>query len=477
MVEDFVNVKSAELHLSPLDIIGSHLYITNVFFFENTGLSKDWMPEAILKAGLYDALQHFPALVGRIFHDWRNTMKVVIDRACLNLPSWETSISHAHFDTLKLSRFHRDSWPSEIRINEPNIPGITSEESKLVRVHITRFADNSGVALVLRIAHAIVDAKGWVSFIKHWSNCCRRLKEATSMTTVNPGPIPTVHSFDRNIIYEKLARDTRPRPLPFYLFPFSILLLLIARLLGVVLKTNLKAGKTRSHLFCLPKEKLDSIRHSAVSNPKVATALSNNDILVAIFTMAYARSIIRSPPAIKQQQTTSCKRRSPNVSVIMPCDFRHRLNVPESYTGNCAVGLFVKIPSNYLLQPISKTSVAEVARYSRHTISRVDRHTIEISLRRATRFTQLLGNRVRDLYALMICQAFSNQSRLPFYEVDFGHGRPVFVAPMAYSRTVAVVAPSPPPSTSSFVYLTLEEGQMARLLEDKGFMKFADLIY
>jgi hypothetical protein len=81
---------------------------------------------------------------------------------------------------------------------------------------------------------------------------------------------------------------------------------------------------------------------------------------------------------------------------------------------------------------------------------------------------------------MMVSEAFSNQSRLGFYEVDFGAGGPGMVAPMAYSNTVAVICPAPGPGGDGVgvrVFLTLRPGVM-RVLLAKGFLdEFTEMVY
>lgn len=487
MEQAWSNIESAHFDLSPLDIISSHLYISNVFFFENTQSARDWLPEESLKQSLYDALRDFPMLLGRLQHGWGNTMKVVVDKDALNPPSWEVSETAAlSFGTLKAEGFHRRLWPEGIRIAEPQIARTTGDASKLVRVHVARLADNSGVAIVLRIAHAVVDAKGAVAFMRHWADCCRRRNHVVVSATASPSPPPQTSAAlvcRRSVMYEKLSQDARPRPLPWYMWPLSMLLVAVVSLLGLILKRNLTAGRTRSHLFRVRRDKLDAVKNLATTRSKPSNCISYNDVLVAIFTIAYAQCTMQEKKSASSPSSRGgiFRRKPPQARAIVPCDFRHRLGVPEGYTGNCAVGLFVTAPSETLLRPMTETSVMEVASFSRSTTSAADGATIEKLIQRAMRSIRFLGDKVRILYSLMICQAFSNQSRLPFYEVDFGVGRPVFVSPMAYPRTVAVIVP-PPPSLAMgrdafFVYLTLEECHMSRVLGNGGFQSFAEVIY
>ncbi|KAH0592317.1 hypothetical protein MHUMG1_09930 [Metarhizium humberi] len=489
MEQAWSNIESAHFDLSPLDIISSHLYISNVFFFENTQSARGWLPEESLKQSLYDALRDFPMLLGRLQHGWGNTMKVVVDKDALNPPSWEVSETAAlSFGTLKAEGFHRRLWPEGIRIAEPQIARTAGDASKLVRVHVARLADNSGVAIVLRIAHAVVDAKGAVAFMRHWADCCRRRNHLVVSATASTSPPPQTSPAllcRRSVMYEKLSQDARPRPLPWYMWPLSMLLVAVVSLLGLILKRNLTAGRTRSHLFRVGRDKLDAVKNLAKTSSRSSDCISYNDVLVAIFTTAYAQCTMQEKKSASSPSYKSgiFRRKPSQASAIVPCDFRHRLGVPEGYTGNCAVGLFVTAPSETLLRPMTDTSVMEVARFSRSTTSAADGATIEKLIQRAMTSIRLLGDKVRILYSLMICQAFSNQSRLPFYEVDFGVGRPVFVSPMAYPRTVAVIVPPPPPPSLAmgrdafFVYLTLEECQMGRVLGNGGFQSFAEVIY
>jgi hypothetical protein len=332
---------------------------------------------------------------------------------------------------------------------------------------MVRFANNSGIAIVLRIAHAAVDAKGFVAFANHWARHCRsRSADPDQKANTAACHRPLI---DRDVMYMQLPPDVRPRNLHWLLWPVSLIAGAMVAVLGYFLKSSLTAGKTSSHLFRVCKDKLDRIKALAASSS--GSSISHNDILTALFTMAYAQSTM----AMARRSVLS--RRPSTVSAIVPCDFRHRLQVAEEYTGNCAIGLFVTVPVEMLLRPATDENLVQVALVSRRTTAQADRSTIEQFLRRAIRAIRLLGGKVRIMYSLMICQAFSNQSRLPFYESDFGHGKPVFVAPTAYSRTLAVIVPPPPPSRDAFVYLSLEAEQMAHVRGNESFMSVADVVY
>jgi hypothetical protein len=218
-------------------------------------------------------------------------------------------------------------------------------------------------------------------------------------------------------------------------------------------------------LFCVPRRTLDEVTKHDGQDKK--SRLSDNDVVTALFTMAYAQ----------MRQAASNGKMPRKVTAIVPCDFRHRLGVPQNFTGSCAVGLYVTAPLALLLQHITPSSLSEVAAISRRSVDEVDIKVIERFSKRAMLAIQLLGDKARDLYSLMVCQAFSNQSRLPFYDVDFGFGRPLFVSPMAYSKSLAVIVPPPPPSRDVYVYLTLEVEAMAHMLRNEGFMAMVKRVY
>ncbi|KID93310.1 transferase family protein, partial [Metarhizium majus ARSEF 297] len=261
-------------------------------------------------------------------------MRVVVDRDALNTPSWEVSKTAMSFDTLKAKGFHRRLWPDGIRIAEPQIARNAGDASKLLRVHVARLAGNSGVAIVLCIAHAVVDAKGAVAFMKHWADCCRRRNHLVVSCTASPSPPQQTCAALlclRSVMYEKLSQDARPH-----------VHCLVVSLLGLALKRNLTVRSTRSHLFRVRRDKLDSVKNLATTRSTSSDCISYNDILVAIFTIAYAQCTMQEKSASSPASKGGIfRQKPPQASAIVPCDFRHRLGVPEGYTGNCAVGLFV----------------------------------------------------------------------------------------------------------------------------------------
>lgn len=452
--------------LSPLDIIGSHLYISNCFFFEGSGLQHDLAVEQMLESGLYRALTKFPILVGELRPSGLNTMHIAVDPDKPNMPAWETARSStvSFRDLQQKHSFNRSRWLEELGLDTDPLlvphDDDASRPAKLIRVRVCRFADDDGgggggVAVVVRIAHCVFDAKGVVTFINYWASCCREQQQPLQV----PDPI-----LSRDAMYQKLPAAIRPAPLPWLLYALSWVLVLLLKLLAFGIKSHLTSGDSDSHLFALSRRDLDAVRSKARHGS--TTTISDNDVIVALFTMAYAQS------SNKKNKGSKTK-----VKAIVPCDFRHRLDIPEAFTGNCAVGLFVTASSEQLLQPIEVESIIQVASVCRKAIDSADRTVIEQLIKRAMQSIRLLGNRARILYSLMVCQAFSNQSRLEFYTVDFGFGPPVLAVPVAYPRTLAVIVPSPPASDDVYIWLSLQSAQMGRLMDNQGFRSFVRVLY
>ncbi|KAM5476785.1 hypothetical protein MauCBS54593_000055 [Microsporum audouinii] len=471
MDETLKDLPEAVYPLSPLDIIASHLYISNCFFFDNSTREDGFKLEQRLHTGLYRALQQFPILAGELQHSGLNAMSIVVHPEKPNMPGWETTMADIPFGELKQSGFRYSLWSAGLRVEDPLVSAGEQGPTKLIRVRLCRFVDNGGVAVLVRIAHAAFDAKGVVAFINHWADCCRLESPANT-----PQPKPEVilsrkpeailgrkpeAILSRDAMYRRLPAAVQPSPLPWLLYPLCLLLSLFLNILAFFLKKNLTSGDSDSHLFTISRNSMDAVRDEAKQS---GNTVSDNDLIVALFTMAYA-------------QSTSAKPGSSKVKAIVPCDLRHRLDIPEAYVGNCAVGLFVTVPTDQLFEPICGRSLITVAMECRKTVDTADRNTIERLIKRAMQSIRLLGNKARVLYSLMICQAFSNQSRLAFYSVNFGLGPPVLAVPVAYPRTLAVVVPSPPPSDDLYVWLSLQSEQMRLLMQNENFRSFANIIY
>ncbi|KAM5442433.1 hypothetical protein MferCBS31731_002311 [Microsporum ferrugineum] len=487
MDETLKDLPEAVYPLSPLDIIASHLYISNCFFFDNSTREDGFKLEQRLHTGLYRALQQFPILAGELQHSGLNAMSIVVHPEKPNMPGWETTTADIPFGELKRSGFRYSLWSAGLRVEDPLLSAGEQGPAKLIRVRLCRFVDNGGVAVLVRIAHAAFDAKGVVAFINHWADCCR-LESPANTPQPKPEAIlsrkpevilgrkpeamlsrkpevmlsrkPEV-MLSRDAMYRRLPAAVQPSPLPWLLYPLCLLLSLLLNVLAFFFKKNLTSGDSDSHLFTISRKSMDAVRDEAKQS---GNAISDNDLIVALFTMAYA-------------QSTSAKPGSPKVKAIIPCDLRHRLGIPEAYVGNCAVGLFVTVPTDQLFEPICGKSLIAVAMECRKAVDTADRNTIERLIRRAMQSIRLLGNRARVLYSLMICQAFSNQSRLAFYSVNFGLGPPVLAVPVAYPRTLAVVVPSPPPSDDLYVWLSLQSEQMRLLVQNDNFRSFVNIVY
>jgi hypothetical protein len=485
-MEEFLrSITNKTYVLSPLDIIPNHLYLTNAYFFENTSQEdrKPFMPSDALNDSFFGALQKFPILAGHLRGKGLNSMNIVVDQKFPNMPLYEESNSSITFRHIKKYQFHRDEWPNGIDIRDPRIKSNASGPLKLLRVHIHRLAENSGVVIVVRISHSVFDAKGCVTFMSCWADMCRR--------RLNPD-IPEMAIeplIDRSGMYKHLPKDVQqdhslvdPRTW------LSLLLSLLIRLLLTlyVLFSSKQAAPDfiESHLFRLSRPVLNTLRDEIARLQPESPRVSDNDIVTALFLMAFAQSnehvsaeadTKASPLARTLKKVLGAGNKS--ISAIVPCDFRHRIGMPENYTGNCAIGIYVTVPRDILISPITPEYLAKVAVISRETVDQVDTKTVEKFISRALRIIDLVGHKANVLYSMMVCQAFSNQSRLPFYDVDFGFGRPVLVVPMAYPNTVAVIVPSASPHIDVDVFLTLRPNVMAALLKKQDLLSFATLLY
>jgi hypothetical protein len=485
-MDDFLkNITSTTYNLSPLDIIPNHLYLTNVYFFENTASAdpESFMPSNVLKEAFYRSLQKFPILAGHLRRKGLNSMNIVISQKLPNMPIYKESNSSIHFDHLKKTRFHRDEWPNGINIRDPRIQHDLTGSLKLLRVHVYRLAENSGVAIVVRISHSVFDAKGCATFMNCWAELCRNAYDSNKTeTTIEP-------SINRSEMYKYLPNNVQRNhslidPRTPLLFLLSLLVRLLLGLYVLCFSERIAPDVIESHLFRVSRSVISSLQDEMGRLEPNSPRISDNDIITAIFLMAFAQST--EHVAVKAHAKAGLFARTlkkvfasgnRSISAIVPCDFRHRIGVPENYTGNCAIGLYVTAPRDILLSPITTENIAKVAAISRETVNRVDRKTIEKFISRALRIIDLVGDKANVFYSMMVCQAFSNQSRLPFYDVNFGFGRPILVVPMAYPNTVAVIIPSVPPHVDIDVFLTLRPNVMAALLKKHELQSFATLVY
>ncbi|KAL1917678.1 uncharacterized protein VTP21DRAFT_4071 [Calcarisporiella thermophila] len=482
-------VTSKAYPLSPLDIIPNHLYITNVYFIENTLSDGDaFMPSDVLRESFYGALQQYPILAGYLRRKSWSKMEIEVDKDDLNMPEYVESASDVHFKSLRDHQFHRDAWPRGVNIVDPRAIPDSSGSPKLLRAHVYRLAENSGVVIVVRASHSVFDAKGYVSFINAWAQLCRESLDPNLPRT------PVKPLIDRSVLYEQLPADVRPTSSPAtsaraWLTPIlSIFVRLALNLYVMVAPKQAAPDFIESHLFRISGDSLRRLRDKISALEPNSPHVSNNDIITALFTMAFAQSTEQLAvqasanagffsKAVKYSKDLMGSGEK-GISAIVPCDFRHRIGVPENYTGSCAMGLYVTAPKELLLKPITPESLAKVAVISRNTIDQVDKKRIEQFISRALKVINLVGHKANVLYSMLVCQAFSNQSRLRFYDADFGHGQPAKVVPMAYSNTVAVVFPPAPPSSDDVeVFLTLRPNVMANLLKKQDLQSFATIVY
>lgn len=209
------SIKPQIIPLSAQDALFSFVNHPLVHFFANPNKSLDFMPSSVLQKSLYLALCDFPILVGHIQDAKRGGLaEIVVDPDRLNMPEFlESTSSTVSFESIRDDRFGWDIWPEGVAtagvLTYPDKHGIV----KLVKIHVVRLQDNSGLVLFCNIPHYVLDGFGYYAFMNRWATVCRERRQNNDSLSNSP-----TYVFDRQFsdmcgLNNQLHTNPLPKPI------------------------------------------------------------------------------------------------------------------------------------------------------------------------------------------------------------------------------------------------------------------------
>ncbi|KAJ2234101.1 hypothetical protein IWW45_003675 [Coemansia sp. RSA 485] len=230
-------IQPASFKLSEQDALFSLFNHPLVHFYQNTRKTKDFMPTGILRQSLVTTLREFPILLGHVQEADGRLDSVVVNKDSINVPEFTESQSSTRYSDLLSAQFNWRVWPDRVASTGAMVTPSSGGKVKLLSVHLTRLADNSGVILFCNIPHFIVDGFGYYEFLNKWACVCKEQRsnhtdsEADNQYNDNTnandddngnygalkvtGSKQTRYVFDRETVYESLQfthRQCLPMP-------------------------------------------------------------------------------------------------------------------------------------------------------------------------------------------------------------------------------------------------------------------------
>ncbi|KAJ2802448.1 hypothetical protein H4S07_004689 [Coemansia furcata] len=216
--------------------------------------------------------------------------------------------------------------------------------------------------------------------------------------------------------------------------------------------------------------------------------LSDNDVITALLTMTVAQSEAES-----KRDSASASYLSSLASYLFPSmyapdsrfitqvviDMRPRLNGLSTarYTGNTVFSSCLVNSMKSLTSDDSQQLLALIATNVRQLVDYVDPQYIGEFVDTLHKDpTWFMGPPTYTLTKPTLL--LSNQSRFPLYHADFGNGIPTWVSPVkTYFPNFSSILPTHPSSNGRIIYICMNERAMAKILLNKFWMSFADMVY
>ncbi|KAJ2739635.1 hypothetical protein H4S06_006269 [Coemansia sp. BCRC 34490] len=148
------------------------------------------------------------------------------------------------------------------------------------------------------------------------------------------------------------------------------------------------------------------------------------------------------------------------------------------YTGNGIISHVLAFPLRDICAKIEPASLATCAMQVRQGVDRISPQYIREFIR--------LGDSAPDSFQRLMAYMIhvptrfcvSSQARIDYYGVDFGNGPPVWVSPpKTYVPGYSSILPAPASCKDFYIYLSVKNNVMARVLSHPFWNDMTELVY
>ncbi|KAJ2274864.1 hypothetical protein GGH14_003977, partial [Coemansia sp. RSA 370] len=426
------------------------------------------MSAELLNKSLYRAIEDFPIFAGRLRQIQPGKLKVVVDSNDLNLPKFTEVQSDLDFAEFEAANFNPALLPDgAVKPTAFFTGGFQEEKIKLADIRIVQFKNGGGVVLSVNIAHVLVDGYGFNMFMHRWAEISKEL--VSDCTATDFGVSNTVHS--RSLMQKAVSTPQEPLLSVSQRMKNSdgYLSRLVAwvspGIRGKILEYIQASADISISCFHVSRETLDQLCQSVKSTSATDQRISDNDVLMAAITIAYAQSILKHKSEhpdvglasrLKPTLLGSSSKNLKNFVAVEAADIRHRIpnSNLETYSGNSAISMMMLNPIELLQMPASPEVLTQVALGVRKSTEGVTSEYIAQSINGGDAESDVV---LRPLiYKARVAERLmaTNFSRFTLYKTDFGWGIPQFVAPANTKiPKIATFFPAHPSKGGVYVHL------------------------
>jgi shikimate O-hydroxycinnamoyltransferase len=388
--------------LSVYDLLTGQVYTPRAFFY------RERLDGAALRASLARTLRHFPILAGRLRSEGglgvtcsdAGVRFVEVERA-EPMPDYGPD-RPAKRDLKRLVRAVNPLW-------------VINRDTPLVTVQLTHMADGGSV-LGVCINHSLVDGTSYMAFLESWSREHRGLpypepshdrpRLDAAGERAEPGARDGVRHF---VVTRRLAR------LRFY-----------ARLVVAGLRL-------RTVVFRLSPVEVQRIKEAAAAGLHGdGRWISTNDAVTAHLWKAVAE--LRGRDEASRE----------SLGLIAGVHRRLAGDLPVHYFGNCASHTTPRMSAGELRSlPLGRVAAAVRDALDENSPEKLRAEiAFLVAQRAAGRSSRVLPQMMLDVFGESV--TLNNWSKLPFYGLDFGAGRPFWYdVPAAPIPWLTLIAPTP----------------------------------
>ncbi|KAJ2264196.1 hypothetical protein GGI01_000043 [Coemansia sp. RSA 376] len=312
-------------------------------------------------------------------------------------------------DEFEKVKFHRDQWPAKV---DSALKSRTADIDRLIAGTVVRFAD--GYLVALSVSHIVADGVAVYLLLSQLASLAQRLAADSDDSTMPELPI----DFDHPAFWYKLsAHPHQPHPFAEYINSqdFGSMSALQAKLSTWYATGSLSGGDTLAmRLLHVSPAAIEAIarEYNALSDGR--PALHGAQILYALLWQRYVTTVIET-------QTESDMAYTLPLFLTMMCSLRQATPAPD-YIGN-AVGSVV-VPCD--TKDVLAMPIIDLARLVRTHLRQLTPGSTVHYLNEA-----FGGDGSFFAKSVYVCTrvesrlTISNMSRLAYFDIDFGHGKPI----------------------------------------------------
>ncbi|KAJ2143175.1 hypothetical protein IW136_001733 [Coemansia sp. RSA 678] len=450
------------------------------------------MSTELLKRSFYKAIEDFPIFAGRLRQVKTGKLEIIVDSNDLNLPNFTEILSNLDFTEFEAANLNPALLPnSAVKPTALFTGGFQEGNIKLADIRIVRFKNDGGVVLSVAVGHVLVDGCGFEMFMHRWAKINNMLVADSKATDF--GVSNVVHN--RSILQRVVPTPQEP-PLSLLqkiYIPSGYLSRLVAWLSpgirGKIVEYIHASAVISISCFHLSREKIDQLRQSAKKTSATDKHISENDILMAVITIAYGQSILKHKSEhansgltswLKSAIFGSSSKNPKSFATLEAVDIRHRIpnaNL-ENYSGNSAISMMVHSPIELLQMPVSSEILAQVALGVRKSTNGVTSEYIAQVVHEAESESDFVSRPLVHNTFVAERLMVTNLSRFTFYTTDFGWGVPQFVGPVnAKFPKIATFFPAHPSKGGIYIHLNDYSNILQYMRTNSFWAGISDFVY